>query len=63
MVETFLISLVAITSDDIRKIFNGQEDDYTTGCLLRFKYFKENYRLIAINFGKLQALDADPKAM
>ena len=33
--------------DEIRKISTGQSDDYTTGCLLDFAYFENNYRLIA----------------
>ena len=27
--------------DDIRKIATGQGDDYTTGCLLDYNYFKK----------------------
>ena len=30
----------------------GRNNDYTTGNLLDFAYFKENYRLIAINLSK-----------
>ena len=41
----------------------GQGDDYTTGCLLDYTYFKENYKLIAIDLRKQQELDADPKAI
>ena len=32
---------------ELRKISIGQGDDYTTGCLLDFGYFKKNYSLIA----------------
>ena len=39
----------------------GQGDDYTTGCLLDYPYFKENYKLIAIDQIKQQELDADAK--
>ena len=46
---------------NIRKITIGQEDDYTTGSLLDYTYFKE--KLIAIDLSKQQALDADAKAM
>ena len=46
---------------NIRKITIGQEDDYTTGYLLDYTYFKE--KLIAIDLSKQQALDADAKAM
>ena len=51
------------TYDNIRKIVTGQGDDYTTGSLLDYNYFKENYRVIAINISKQQKLDADPKAI
>ena len=30
----------------------GQGDDYTTGCLLDYPYFKENCKLIARDLGK-----------
>ena len=51
------------TNNNIQKIGTGQEDDYTTGCLLDYPCFKEHYKLIAIDLSKPQALDNDPKAM
>ena len=51
------------TYENIRKIAMGQGDDYITGCLLDYTYFKENYKLIAIDLSKQQALDADPRAI
>ena len=51
------------TYENIRKISTGQEDDYTTGCLLDYSYFKDHYKTIAINLSKQQALDADPRAI
>ena len=51
------------TYENIRKIATGQEDDYTTGCLLGYSYFKENYRIIAIDLSKQQVLDADLRAI
>ena len=51
------------TYDNIRKIATGQGDDYTTGCLLDYPYFKKYCKLIAINSSKKQKLDADPKVM
>ena len=30
--------------------------------MLDYPYFKENYKMIAIDLGKLQALDANPRA-
>ena len=38
--------------DEVRKVSAGQGDDYTTGCLLNYAYFKDNYRLIAIDLSK-----------
>ena len=52
-----------ITYENIRKITNGQEDDYTTGCLLDYTYFRDIYKMIAIDLSKQQALDIDPKAI
>ena len=52
-----------ITYDSIRKILTGQRDDYTTGCLLDYNYFKNYYKMIAIDLSKQQALNADPKAI
>ena len=31
------------TYENIWKITNGQGDDYTTGCLLDYNYFKKDY--------------------
>ena len=45
------------------KISIGQVDDYITGCLLDFTYFKENYKLVPTDLNKWQAFDADPKAI
>ena len=49
---------------NIRKIATGQGDDYTTGCLLYYSYFKKKkYKMIAIDLSKQQVLDADPRAI
>ena len=52
-----------VTYENIRKITIGQGDDYTTGCLLGYTYFKKYYKMIAIDLSKQQALDADTKAI
>ena len=49
--------------DEVRKVSTGQGDDYTTGCLLDYAYFKDNYKLIAVDLSKEKALDADPRAI
>ena len=51
------------TYENIRKITIGQGDDYTTGCLLDYTYFKKCYKMIAIDVSRQQALDADPRAI
>ena len=51
------------TYENIRKVATGKGGDYTTGCLLDYSYFKENYKMIAIDLSKKQALDADPRAI
>ena len=51
------------TYKNIRKIVTGKGDDYTTGCLLDFPYFKENYKMIAIDLSRKNELDADPRAI
>ena len=51
-----------VTHECIRKITIGQGDDYTSGCLSDYTYFKK-YKMIAIDLSKQQVLDADPKAI
>ena len=36
----------------------GQRDDYTTGCLLDYSYFKNHYKMVAIDLSKQQPFDA-----
>ena len=49
--------------DNVQRIATGQEDDYTTNCLLDYRYFKSYYQMIAIVLSKQQALGGDLKAM
>ena len=49
--------------ENIIKIITGKGDDYTTGFLLDYFYFKENYMMIAINLINQQTLDTDPRAI
>ena len=57
------INSMTKTYENVRKIATGQGDDYTTGCLLDYSYFKDHYKMIAIDLSKQQALDADPRAI
>ena len=49
--------------DKIKKTATGQGDDYTTGCLLDYQYFKDHYNLIAVDLSKQKELDADSRAI
>ena len=52
-----------LTYEKNRKIATVQGDDYTTDCLLDYIYFKNYYKIIAVDLSKEQALDADLKAI
>ena len=47
--------------DEIRKITTGQGDDYTAGYLLDYQYFKNHYKLTAVDLSKQKELDVDPR--
>ena len=44
------------TYGSIREIAIGQGYDYTTGCLLDYNYFKNYYKMTAIELSKQQHL-------
>ena len=45
----------------LEKLPQVKEMTYTTCCLLDYPYFKDNYKMIAIDLSKQQALDADSR--
>ena len=47
----------------LEKIATSAGDAYTTDRLLDYVYFKNYYKMIAIDLSKQQALDADPRAV
>ena len=51
------------TYENIRNIATDKGDDYTTGCLLDYPYFKENHKMIATDLSRQNELDADPGAI
>ena len=64
--ENFFDELIKnnkVTYENIRKIAAGQGNDYKTGCLLDYSYFKDTYKMIAVDLSKQQVLDADPRAI
>ena len=48
---------------ELKKVMIGKGEDYTTGSLLEFNYFKKHYKLVAFDLSKQKELDADPKAI
>ena len=61
MQKTFLISRLQVIWENMIAFEKFRGADYATGCLLGYPYFKNYYRMIAIDLGKQQALDADPE--
>ena len=48
---------------ELKKVMIGKGDNYTTGSLLDFNYFKKHYKLVAVDFSKQKELDANPRAI
>ena len=66
--KNFMINQLKCHSDikrheEIRKLTTGQEEDYTTGCLLDYEYIKNHYRSIAVDLIRQKEFGADPKAI
>ena len=49
--------------EEIRKLTIGQDEDYTTECLLDYDYIKSHYSLTAVDLSRQKELDADPKVI
>ena len=47
--------------DELLELCTGKGQDYTTGCLLNYGYYKKHYKITACNLSILKELDADPK--
>ena len=62
MAETFMINQLTIKSGRMMKLEKLQQD-YRTGCLLDYQYFKDHYQLIAADLSKQKDLDPDPRAI
>ena len=48
---------------ELKKIMIGKGEDYTTGSLLDYDYFKKHYKSVAVDLSKQKELDADPRAI
>ena len=41
-----------VTYENIIKVATGKGDYYKTGCLLDYPYFRDNYKMIAVDLSK-----------
>ena len=48
---------------ELKKVMIGKGEDYTTGSLLDFDYFKKHYKLVAADLSKQEELAADPRTI
>ena len=48
---------------ELKRVIIGKGEDYTTGSLLDYNYFKKHYKLVAVDLSKQKELDADPRAI
>ena len=48
---------------ELKKVMIGKGEDYTTGSLLDYNYFKKHYKLVAVDLSKQIELDADLRAI
>ena len=48
---------------ELKKVMIAKGEDYTTGSLLDYNYFKKHYKLVAADLSKQKKLDADPRAI
>ena len=48
---------------ELKKVMIGKGEDYNTGSLLDYNYFKKHYKLVAADLSKQKELDADPRAI
>ena len=48
---------------ELKKVMISKGEDYTTGSLLDYNYFKKHYKLVAIDLSKQKELVVDPRAI
>ena len=52
-----------ITHKNSRKNAIEKKDDHITGCLLDYAYFRDYYKIVAIDLTEQKVLDPDPAAI
>ena len=48
--------------EELREIMIGKGEDYETGTLLDYAYYKRHYKLVACDLSKQKILDSKPRA-
>ena len=48
---------------ELKKVMIGKGEDYTTGSVLDYNYFKKHYKLVVVDLSKQKELDAEPRAI
>ena len=48
---------------ELKKVMIGKGEDYTTGSLVDYNYFKKHYKLVVVDLSKQKELDADARAI
>ena len=48
--------------EELRQVMTARAEDYTTGSLLDYDYWRNNYKLICCDLSKKKVLDSNPKA-
>ena len=48
---------------ELKRVMIGKGEDYTTGSLLDYDYFKKHYKLVDVDLSKQKELDADLRAI
>ena len=59
----FMINQLMTLLNNMMKSEKYQGDDYTTGCLLDFAYFKKKLQINCSDLSKQKALDTDLRAI
>ena len=54
---------ISITNNLTKQTITQSNDDYTNGCLQDYNYFKNYYKLTAIDLSKKQGFHPDPNAI
>ena len=49
--------------NELIKLTTGKGEDYTTGCLLNYQYYKDHYLITTCDLSKQKELEGDPRSI